>query len=124
MNRSKESLAFCKSCWNYNCPKCRKARMFKEPLELTNPLDMFERCEKCGQNFEPEPGFYFGAMIISYIISSVVFLGTALILVFGLEWSVGASLTTVIVLGLIGYLKLLRLSRSLWLHMMVRFDPN
>ena len=49
-----------------HCPKCISTKLFKEPFVLTKPLDMHEKCAFCNQDFEPEPGFYFGALFISY----------------------------------------------------------
>jgi hypothetical protein len=37
-------------------------------------------CPVCEANFEPEPGFYFGAMFVSYAISVTIFVVIALFL--------------------------------------------
>ena len=113
-----------KAIWNYKCPRCRKGNMFVKPMVLTDPLNMNERCEVCNQNFEPEPGYYFGAMFLSYIISGWLILMPTLLLVFYFKWSVNAAMLFAIGLGAICYLKLLRGSRALWLHFNVKYDPN
>lgn len=110
--------------WNYKCPRCRKGNMFKQPLQLSNPLDMHEKCEDCGMDFEPEPGFYFGALIISYAITSWMLLLPALLLVFYFKWTVGQAMAFAIFLAAITYLKVLRGSRSLYLHLMSRYDKG
>ena len=45
---------------------------------------MHKNCPKCNQIYEPEPGFYFGAMFVAYalIIAMVFTLWTALYFVF------------------------------------------
>lgn len=49
------------------CPKCRKGKLYKYPLyNLQGFYKMNQQCEHCGQIFDLEPGFYFGAMYISY----------------------------------------------------------
>lgn len=113
-----------KSMWTYHCPKCRSSKMFKEPFELSNPLNMHEKCDVCNQNFEPEPGFYFGAMFLSYIISAWFLLIPALVLVFVLDWGVNSAMLFVLALAALTYLKFLRFSRSLWIHLMIKFDPQ
>lgn len=41
---------------------------------------MNEKCPECGASFEPEPGFYFGAMFVSYglTVGLFAFVGTIL----------------------------------------------
>jgi len=97
--------------------------MFKEPFELMSPLKMHKECSKCGQSFEPEPMFYFGAMYISYMLSTVILLPLALIVVFAFDWSVGKMLALIIGLGVLFYFKVLRISRSIWIHIVVKYNP-
>ncbi|GLR15654.1 DUF983 domain-containing protein [Portibacter lacus] len=91
---------------------------------MSNPLDMNHSCEVCGQRFEPEPGFYYGAMFISYIFSGWFFIGVALLLVFAAGWSIEAAMGVVAALAALLFFKLLRISRSLWIHMMVKYNPS
>ena len=112
------------SIWTYKCPKCRSTKMFNEPLQISNPLDMRDKCDICKQSFNPEPGFYYGAMFLSYIISAWLLLIPALVLVFLFQWSVNGAMLFVIALGAIIYLKILRLSRSLWIHIVVKYDKR
>ncbi|MGL1885671.1 MAG: DUF983 domain-containing protein [Reichenbachiella sp.] len=49
------------------CPRCRQGDMFKTGLfEKWYDRKMHDTCSVCNQMFEPEPGFYFGAMYVSY----------------------------------------------------------
>lgn len=113
-----------KASWKYKCPRCRQGDIFTKPLQLSKPLDMPKRCQYCGQLTEPEIGFYYGAMMISYGISAWLFLGIVLTLVFYFDWSVNSAMFVVIALAIVTYLKLLRYSRSLWLHLMVKHSPE
>lgn len=57
--------------------------MFKyKTLDLGNMLKMNRTCPTCGQDFMPEPGFYFGAMYFSYAIN------VALMVTFGIAYEV------------------------------------
>jgi len=110
--------------WNNKCPRCRKGNIFVKPLDVLNPLEMPEKCTMCGQATEPEPGFYYGAMFISYAIASFILLPTTLILLFHFKLSLT---TTFIIMGIIMvvmFLKLLRGSRSLYFHLMVKYDKD
>lgn len=43
---------------------------------------MNSHCERCGVMFEPEPGFYFGAMFVSYAFSVMLFVAIGLAVYF------------------------------------------
>lgn len=111
-----------KAAWNNKCPRCRQGDIFTTPIDFKDPLKMPESCAYCGQKTEPEIGFYYGAMMVSYGLSSWIFLGIILTLVFYFDWSVNSAMVVVILFCAITYLKLLRFSRSLWLHMMEKHD--
>jgi uncharacterized protein (DUF983 family) len=63
------------------CPRCREGYIFKYPLkEFTKFSDMNATCDHCEATFEPEPGFYFGAMYVSYAFTIAIFAGVSAIL--------------------------------------------
>ena len=56
------------------CPRCHQGRLFSYPAySLTKYAVMPESCPVCGQTYEPEPGFYWGAMFVSYAFSVACF---------------------------------------------------
>ncbi|MFZ1705796.1 MAG: DUF983 domain-containing protein, partial [Saprospiraceae bacterium] len=81
---------------------------------MSKPLEMPEKCPSCGQLYQPEPGFYFGAMFLSYILSGFFFLGIVGFCVFGFGMSVNASMGILLLVAVLIYFPLLRFSRSLW----------
>ncbi|MFT5386093.1 MAG: hypothetical protein ACI8VT_003984 [Saprospiraceae bacterium] len=113
-----------KSILTHSCPQCRSSKLFKEPFNFKNPLNIYERCSVCNQNFEPEPGFYFGALFISYGLSTFLLLVPALILVLGFDWNPNNAMLLVLAIAAISYFKLLRVSRSIWIHINVKYDDN
>ncbi len=112
------------NAWRYLCPRCRKGDLFLKPLELGKPLAMHNNCQVCSQPFEPEPGYYYGAMFLSYIISVFLLLPGALLFVFYFKWSVNATMAFVIFCGALLYIWIMRFSRALWINLMVRFDKR
>jgi hypothetical protein len=92
-------------------------------MSLSDPVNMPETCNLCNQKMEPEPGFYYGAMFISYIFSAWYLLLPTLLLVFYFKWSVNSAMAFTIFLGLISYTRVIRASRSLWIHINVKYDP-
>jgi len=106
------------------CPRCRETKLFVEPMMLNAPLNMNDRCTVCGQNFMPEPGFYYGAMFISYIMSSFFFLFIAGVTIIFFDWSVEGAFALIIFLGIFLFFWLMRISRSLWIHFVIKYDRN
>ena len=117
-------MNFIASTLRYKCPRCRKGDLFTKPFNISKPLDMPERCAVCQQKTEPEPGFYFGAMFLSYILSAFPLLGIGLAAAFLLDMSMNAIIGLLLVIGAVFFVKMLRFSRSLWIHMMVRYEPE
>lgn len=106
------------------CPKCREGKMFPPgTLYSTGFLKMNERCVCCGQSFLPEPGYYFGAMFVSYGINSAFFIAVWVALYILMD---EISLTTMFIALMIVVLGLLpitfRLSRVLWIYIFVRYE--
>lgn len=62
-----QALAACK------CPQCRKSTMFKYPAyNLLKATQMYADCQECGLHYEIEPGFFWGAMYVSYAFSVAI----------------------------------------------------
>lgn len=85
-------------------------------------MKMNDHCSCCGQSFMPEPGYYFGAMFVSYAINAGFFIGVWLGMYLLME---EISLTAMIVALLVVVLGLLpltfRLSRVMWIYIFVRY---
>lgn len=81
-------------------------------------------CPKCEADLEPEPGFYFGAMFISYAITVWPILGLMAIFRWGLNWSLYGSFAASLALTALLFVYIFRVSRSMYLHLMVRYKPG
>ena len=85
-------------------------------------MKMNERCSCCGQSFEPEPAYYFGAMFISYALNAGYFIAlwvALLILMDNITDSLMIGGTAVLVIGLLPIT--FRLSRVLWIYIFIRY---
>ncbi len=110
------------------CPRCHRGGMFTHAAyNLLHFTEMPAGCPVCGQTFEPEPGFYFGAMYINYVFT------TGIVLVVGLlvYWLLGDPDTWVYVTSVTGTVLvllpvLLRYSRTLMLYLFggTHYDPD
>jgi uncharacterized protein (DUF983 family) len=116
-----------RSILGLKCPRCFKGKLFSEPnfFKLSKLGEMPDKCEVCGQRFQLEPGFYFGAAWMSYTLNVLMILIAAPLLYIyaGLK----EPLTLIVVV--ISLLLLItpwtfRVSRAIWIHLFVKFDPN
>ena len=60
--------------WHGRCPRCRQGQIFvSAATDIKRFGLMHPKCAHCEASFEPEPGFYFGAMFVSYAINVALF---------------------------------------------------
>lgn len=85
---------------------------------------MPSNCPKCSQKYFLEPGFYYGAMFISYILTGwfcLIFVGT-LMLVFKVSWQISFVL---LLLGIgVLFVWFFRISRAIWININVKYDKR
>ena len=107
------------------CPRCRTGDLFPTgAFSFHLPFTMHDRCPHCGQTYMPEPGFYYGAMFLSYIMVGFFSLGLTLSLVFAADWSVEGAFALLLAILAIFYVWIFRMARTLWIHIVVRYDPR
>jgi uncharacterized protein (DUF983 family) len=85
---------------------------------------MHNKCDVCGQKFEPETGFYYGAMFISYLFIAFVSFLIVGICIFVLGIQVELSFGILLAFLAIIYVWNLRFTRSLWIHLVIKYDPK
>jgi uncharacterized protein (DUF983 family) len=109
------------------CPHCHEGNLFinRNPYVLNKIWEMPNSCSVCGQIYQLEPSFFYGAMYVNYgltvAIGVAVFVGMSLL---GDEWSLEAYL-----IGIIGSIILaapitFRLGRAIWINMFISYDPK
>lgn len=85
---------------------------------------MLERCPKCDLNYFPEPGYYYGAMFISYIWTgwfSLLFVG---IFTWGMGWSINSAFGMLVLFMAVNFVYIFRISRLMWININVKYDPH
>lgn len=100
------------------CPACRQGAIFTGPWNRLNFLEIHFNCPVCDANLIPEPGFYTGAMYVSYAfnIAQLLVVGMFTWLVFNPEspWVIVGAVLGVTFLC-IPFTA--RISRVIWLYM-------
>jgi uncharacterized protein (DUF983 family) len=105
------------------CPRCKQAPIFG-PLFSRRALTMEPSCPVCGLDFEPEAGYYLGAMYVSYGIGIFTVLPVSLFLIFVLGASLAVTLVVMVVQTLLTMIFMYRASRLIWLHVDYAIDPR
>jgi len=83
---------------------------------------MYKTCPVCNQSFEPEPGYYYGAMFVSYGINSAIFVAVWVTLALIVDEVTLTMMMVAIVTIVVGLLPFnYRFSRSIWINMMVKY---
>lgn len=93
-------------------------------FSFSRPFDMDPNCRVCGQDLAPEPGFYYGAMFLSYILSGFFSVGLVALLHWVLDWGLMLSFGTLIAVLALLFVWFFRISRSLWIHINVGHRPG
>lgn len=109
------------------CPRCRQGDMFTYPLSKVGKFNRMNRqCPVCDLFFEREPGFWQGAMYVSYAFT-IAFMVAVSIILYLLgnppDWVYIASFLVVMVLIVpLNY----RYSRIIYLYSFggVKYDPS
>lgn len=113
------------SIFNVKCPRCHEADMFLTgSYSFDRPFEMKESCDKCHEDFFPEPGYYYGAMFLSYIFTAFFSMTLVLFLHWVLDWSTGASFAVLIAILLIFFVSIFRVARALYINIHVSYDPD
>ena len=120
---SRKAWPTIKDVLGQRCPRCRLGTIFSRSIWRGLPK-MHERCPVCGLLFVREPGYFLGAMYISFI------LGVGVIVVFGaVLWALtGWWITKDTVWAIVLFLPLAPaitlFSRVLWIYLDQTVDPD
>ncbi|GAB3312325.1 DUF983 domain-containing protein [Hymenobacter humi] len=110
------------------CPRCHQGKLFSHSaLNITKFADMPALCPVCNQSFEPEPGFYFGSMYITFAfnVATIFLVGVPLYYFFG-NPDTWVYVVTVTVVTLLLTPLILRYSRAMMLYLFggAHYDPK
>lgn len=110
------------------CPQCREGKMFKYPFFRVDKFDqMHSNCPVCNLRYEVEPGFWYGAMFVSYAFSILILavLGVVLYWFFN-DPPIMGYIIPITVISLISVPFNFRISRSIFLHLFgfVKYKPE
>jgi hypothetical protein len=85
---------------------------------------MYPRCPVCALKFDREPGYFLGAMYISYGVALITIIGLDVTLWLGMHWSLQRSTLWAILLFLPLAPPITLFSRVLWIYLDQAMDPE
>lgn len=99
------------------CPNCGKGNVYQKKKHLIELPIMHDRCDECHYYFDREPGYFLGAMYISYGLAVLQGIITFLLLYFLLPtiptiWVVLSILAVILLFSIKNY----KLSRIIYIH--------
>jgi len=85
---------------------------------------MHDKCSNCGETFEKEVGFFYGAMYVSYGVNIALGIGLFLIMVLLLNLELLTYLFTFLGMAIVLFPLVMRLSRLIYINFFVKYDPS
>lgn len=107
------------------CPRCHSGELFvnKNPYKLENWDKMHPDCDVCSLHYEKEPGFFQGAMYVSYALGVALSVGVVIInLLVGFHVIAFFISNTFAILLLAPML--FRWARCIYLNIFVKYNPS
>lgn len=113
------------SIFHLKCPRCHEGNLFPTgSFSFNKPFDMPETCPNCGQKYFLGPGFYYGAMFISYIITGFFCLFFVGGLILFTDISVNTSFVLLLIVMAILFVWFFRVARAIWININVKYNPE
>lgn len=84
----------------FKCPHCHEGEFFvdRNPYNLMRAGDIHEKCSVCKRRYQPEPGFFYGAMYVAYALAVATFV-SAYVATIVLFPNASTGMTVAVVLG-------------------------
>ena len=108
---------------NNKCPRCHEGAFFENnnPYKLRKFDKMNNECPVCSQKFEPEIGFYYGAMYVSYGLTVLFGIGLFSIIVGLLNLDTITFIITFAILQILLMPVFYRISRLAYINIFVKY---
>lgn len=114
------------SIFKMKCPRCQEGEFFvSHPYDLKKAGDIHKNCPECGLKYSKEPGFYYGAMYVSYGLGVILFV--ALWVSFNLffaDVNVGVQILIISLASIFSAPYFYALSKIIWANLFVKPDAK
>jgi len=108
------------------CPRCHEGDFFiSHPYDLKNTGKPHEYCSECGLRLLKEPGFYFGAMYVSYAFAVMIFV--AVVVGYYLIFRSVDAWNMLIIIGIISVITaplMYAYSKIIWINIFEKYKKD
>lgn len=115
------------SVFKYKCPRCNQGEFFesRNPYNFKEAGNIKKTCSHCELKYSPEPGFYYGAMFVSYGLGVGMFISIWVVLMVIYPAYSSILLISLIFVSLIGLGPYLyALSKIIWANIFFHYDEK
>lgn len=114
------------SIFKMKCPRCHEGDFFvSHPYDFKHAGEIHEECSHCHLKYSKEPGFYYGAMYVSYALGVALFVTLwVLINLIAPHMSTGWQIFLIILVSLVLTPYLYALSKIIWANFFIKYDRN
>jgi uncharacterized protein (DUF983 family) len=112
-----------RSIFQQRCPRCRMGRIFRYSIFRGFPK-MCARCSVCDLKFEREPGYFLGALYVSYGLGVLLMAPMALLVWYLTGWRITKVMICSVVLFLPFAPTITLFARVLWIYLDQSVDPE
>jgi uncharacterized protein (DUF983 family) len=116
-------LSTVQSILRQRCPRCRTGTIFRYSIFRGFPK-MHDRCPACDLKFDREPGYFLGAMYVSYALGIVIVALFAALLWWLTGWWITKDTIWAVVLFLPLAPTITLFARVLWIYLDQTIDPE
>ncbi|MEI8136805.1 MAG: DUF983 domain-containing protein [Bacteroidota bacterium] len=108
------------------CPRCQEGNLFVNPNPYNlKMLDIMpKRCEVCNTDFVRETGFYYGSMMISHALTTIIAVIVHFTVFHFYGWKIAPHLIFLISIILGMFPVNFRIARAIWINLFVSYDLN
>lgn len=113
------------SVTHFKCPKCHQGDLYPTKIHsFKGWFTMNNHCDHCGQKYNLEPGFYWGAMYIAYMVSSFFIFAFFALYFFVLNITVSYAFILSLASLILLYPFIFRTARAIWINIYVHYSPE
>lgn len=116
-----------RSVFEQRCPRCRTGRIYRDSIfriYLLRLPQIYDRCPVCRLKFEREPGYFLGAMYISYALGVLAIVAIALLVWAVTGWGIMRDVFGAMILFMPIVPAITLGSRVLWIWLDQGVDPE
>ena len=109
------------SIFKFKCPRCCKGEFLesRNVYDLKKAGNLKKNCSHCGLKYSKEPGFYYGAMYVTYALGVAIMVAVWIAFeVLYPDYTIGAIVAVISAVVILGAPYLYALSKIIWANIL------